>query len=83
MKLQKLYDNKFYYNKNGLKARGWRDAMIRDLLADIEIKGGRIFKDWGRQGLQTEYHYEAAKVEAIEKTKAFKERKKRRRRLCL
>ena len=70
-------DEKLYYTKNALKARGWTDAMIRDLLADVEIKDG-LTCSAGTPGFNFKYYYEDKKVEAIEKTKAFKERKRKR-----
>jgi len=76
--IQESEREKLYYSKSGLKARGWTDAMIRDLLADIEIKYGPSCAA-GHPGFNFQYRYEDAKVEAIEKTKAFKERKERRR----
>jgi hypothetical protein len=70
-------DEKLYYNKSKLKARGWTDAMIRDLLADVELKRAPSCAA-GMSGFNFQYYYEDKKVEAIEKTKAFRERKRKR-----
>ena len=71
-----MEEKKLYYNKSGLKARGWTDAMIRDLLGDIEIKQG-LTCSAGQQHFNYQYYYLDTAVEAIEKTKAFKDRKRK------
>ncbi len=60
-----------YYTKNGLKTNGWTEAMIKDLLGEADLY---YPQQCGR--MRPRYYYLASKVEAIEKTKAFEERKR-------
>lgn len=60
------------FDKAILKDRGWTPAMIRDLLADIEIKFSATC------GMVTfKYYYEKSKVEAVEQTQEFIDRKRK------
>ena len=59
-----------YYLKTTLKRKGWTEAMIRDFLGEADIR----FPVCGF--LSRRYFYLASRVEGIEKTKAFKERRR-------
>jgi hypothetical protein len=67
---------KHYYSKKELKERGWTDALIRDLLSEVELREDptRV----GRAPLRPLYFYEDSKVHEIEKTDAFKKREQKR-----
>ncbi|HSK70891.1 MAG TPA: hypothetical protein VK892_04290 [Pyrinomonadaceae bacterium] len=56
-------EDKSYYNTNSLKARGWTDEMIKDLLGDADTK------QCGR--MRSKSLYLDSRVEAVEKTKEF------------
>lgn len=77
-KYEDEHAGKTYYNKSGLKQRGWTDAMIRDLADGIGYRQGLTCAA-GTAGFNYKYYYEDKKVYAIEKTKAFKERIKAKR----
>jgi hypothetical protein len=62
--------DKLYYTKNALKWRGWTDAMIRDWLGQADL-----WREPSCGFMTYQYFYLDSRVEAIEKTKAFKERK--------
>lgn len=61
---------KLYYTKNALKSRGWTEAMIRDWLG-----GADLWREPSCGFMTYQYFYLDSNVEAIEKTKKFKERK--------
>lgn len=59
-----------YYSKSAVKARGWTEAMIRDLLGQADI-----YREPCCGFMTYQYWYLDSRVEAIEKTSAFQERK--------
>ncbi len=66
-----------YYTKNALKTSGWTEGMIRDLLGEADLiyaPSCAVFS--GFKEFTKRYFYEASRVDDIEKTEAFKERRR-------
>ncbi|MDQ4122178.1 MAG: helix-turn-helix domain-containing protein [Acidobacteriota bacterium] len=59
---------KEYYSKTALKRTGWTDAKIKDLLGEPDLHHPQ---ECGR--MLPRYYYLDSRVDAIEKTKEFKE----------
>ncbi len=69
-------EDKLYYSKNTLKWRGWTEGMIKDFLGEADITYApscAVFVD--PRYFTMRYLYLVSRVEAIEKTKAFEERR--------
>jgi DNA-binding Xre family transcriptional regulator len=67
-------DTSKYYNKSELKRRGWTTGMIKDLYGEPDFLYPQQCGN-----MRPKYYYLISNIEAIEKTKAFKERKQKNR----
>jgi hypothetical protein len=69
-------EDKLYYSKNTLKWMGWTERMIKDFLGEPDVTYAPSCAVFVDPRLFTKrYFYLVSRVEEIEKTKAFKERK--------
>jgi len=68
-------EDKLYYSKNALKWRGWTEGMIRDWLGEPDITYAPSCAAGTCREFTLRYFYLDSRVEDIEKSKAFEERR--------